>query len=122
MIKTGSQHVATLKDGRQVFINGELSGDVTAHPAFRRSIASIGTLYDFQSRPENGELMTFETSDGAGRANRIWQLPRNYRADRPAQGARSLDRASWWLSGPRARSRRVLHFRHVHGPRRLRSL
>jgi 4-hydroxyphenylacetate 3-monooxygenase len=78
MIKTGAQHVATLKDGRQVFINGELSGDVTAHPAFRRSIASIGTLYDFQSRPENGELMTFETSDGSGRANRIWQLPRNY--------------------------------------------
>ena len=38
MIKTGSQHLASLKDGRQVFINGELAGDVTEHPAFRRTI------------------------------------------------------------------------------------
>ncbi len=47
------------------------------HPAFRRTIQSVGMLYDFQARPENGELMTFETPDvSAGRANRIWQLPR----------------------------------------------
>lgn len=79
MIKTGSQHLATLKDGRQVYINGDLAGDVTEHQAFRRTIASIGTLYDFQSRPDNSELMTFAPTDGqGGRANRIWQVPRNY--------------------------------------------
>ena len=44
MIKTGSQHSATLKDGRQVFINGELAGDVTEHAAFRRAIASVAAL------------------------------------------------------------------------------
>ena len=26
MIKTGSQHIAALKDGRQVYIDGELAG------------------------------------------------------------------------------------------------
>lgn len=79
MIKTGSQHIASLKDGRHVYIDGALSGDVTENPAFRRSIATVGALYDFQSRPENLELMTFDAPEAqGGRANRIWQLPHSY--------------------------------------------
>jgi 4-hydroxyphenylacetate 3-monooxygenase len=79
MIKIGSQHIAALQDGRQVYINGCLAGDVTVHPAFRRTVQSIATLYDFQAQPENRGLMTFEVPGGGGsRANRIWQLPHNY--------------------------------------------
>jgi 4-hydroxyphenylacetate 3-monooxygenase len=79
MIKTGSRHVESLKDGRHVFINGSLAEDVTVHPAFRRSIQSVGSLYDFQSRPDNRELMTYEVPGGGGvRASRIWQLPSSY--------------------------------------------
>ena len=78
MIKTGSQHIETLRDGRQVYIDGRMAGDVTVHPAFQRTAQSIGLLYDFQSRPQNADLMTFETPDEPGRANRIWQLPRSY--------------------------------------------
>ena len=79
MLKTGSEHVQSLKDGRQVFINGQVVADVSEHPAFRRTVQSVGTLFDFASRPDNVDLMTFETPDGGGqRANRIWQLPQNY--------------------------------------------
>ena len=79
MIKTGSRHIESLRDGRLVYINGQRAGDVTSHPAFRRSVQSIGALYDFQSRPDNRDLMTFEVSnDGGERANRIWQLPHSY--------------------------------------------
>ena len=78
MIKTGEQHVRTLKDGRQVYLNGGIVRDVTTHPAFRNAVASVGKLYDFQSRPANLDLMTFRTPDGKGRANRIWQLPGSY--------------------------------------------
>ena len=79
MIKTGSQHIATLKDNRQVYINGEVAGDVTEHRAFRQTIGTASALYDFQSRPENLDLMTFEVPGTEGRrANRIWQLPHNY--------------------------------------------
>ena len=60
MIKTGEQHLRTLRDGRRIYLNGGLVEDPTAHPAFRNAIASIGRLYDFQSRPANRELMTFE--------------------------------------------------------------
>jgi 4-hydroxyphenylacetate 3-monooxygenase len=76
-MKTGEQHLAGLNDGRAVLIDGERAGDVTRHPAFRRSVASAGRLYDFASAPENRDLMTFETAEG-GRANRIWELPRTY--------------------------------------------
>jgi 4-hydroxyphenylacetate 3-monooxygenase len=79
MLKTGAQHIETLRDGRQVYINGHIAGDVTEHPAFRRSIRSFGSLYDFQSQQENLELMTFDVPGAYGqRANRIWQLPGSY--------------------------------------------
>lgn len=77
MFKTGQQHVESLRDGRRVFINGAEAGDVTEHPSFRRTVQSVARMYDFQSRPENLDLMTFETDTGF-RANRIWQLPRSY--------------------------------------------
>lgn len=77
MMKTGAMHKASLQDGRKVFIDGKDAGDVTTHPAFRRTVQSVSQLYDFQSRPENRALMSFETEDG-GRANRMWQLPRSY--------------------------------------------
>lgn len=78
MIKTGEQHVRSLRDGRRIHLNGGLVEDPTTHPAFRNAVASVGRLYDFQSLPANLALMTFETPDGRGRANRIWQLPGSY--------------------------------------------
>jgi 4-hydroxyphenylacetate 3-monooxygenase len=75
MIRTGEQHLHSLRDGRQVFLDGAAVEDVTRHPAYRNTVATAAGLYDFQSQPENLELMTFVPPDGEGRANRIWQLP-----------------------------------------------
>jgi 4-hydroxyphenylacetate 3-monooxygenase len=79
MIKTGEQHIASLRDGREIYLDGERVEDVTTHPAYRGAVASIGRMFDFQSAPENRELMTFETDSGT-RANRIWELPGSYDA------------------------------------------
>src|SRR5229473_4188778 len=76
--KTGAQHIASLKDGRTVYIDGKLVADVTEHPAFRNSVRSAAALYDFQARPENIELMTFSPEGSNRRVNRAWQMPRNY--------------------------------------------
>jgi 4-hydroxyphenylacetate 3-monooxygenase len=79
MLKNGSQHAQSLKDGRQVFINGEIAVEVGEHPAFRRTLQTVEGLFDFAARPENVELMTFEPPEASGsRANRIWQLPQSY--------------------------------------------
>lgn len=76
--KTGAEHINSLKDGRTVYLDGKLVGDVTEHPAFRNSVRSAGALYDFQARPENLELMTFRPNGSNRRVNRGWQMPRNY--------------------------------------------
>jgi len=77
MIKTGAEHIARLRDGRSLHIDGGPVADAITHPAFRGAVASIGRVFDFQAAPENRELMTFETDTGT-RANRIWQLPTSY--------------------------------------------
>src|SRR6201995_5546087 len=76
--KTGAEHIKSLRDGRTVYIDGELVPDVTTHPAFEKSIKSAAMLYDFQAKPENIELMTFKPEGSNRRVNRAWQMPRNY--------------------------------------------
>ena len=77
MIKTGDRHAASLRDGRQVYLDGALVDDVTTHPAYRNAVRSIGGLYDFQSAPQHRELMTY-TAENGDRCSRIWQFPRSY--------------------------------------------
>jgi len=79
-VKTGADHLASLRDGRAVYINGELVADVTTHPAFRNAVQAAAALYDYQARPENLERMTFPPPPGTGyaRINRSWQMPRSH--------------------------------------------
>ena len=77
MIKNGTEHRRSLQDGRQVYIEGARVHDVTTDRSFTRSVASICRLYDFQSAPQNRELMTFATDATGNLAHRMWQLPRS---------------------------------------------
>ena len=43
---TGAEYLESLRDGREVYIYGERVKDVTKHPAFRNSAASVAKLYD----------------------------------------------------------------------------
>lgn len=77
-VKTGADHIKSLRDGRTVYIDGKLVDDVTEHPAFRNAVRSAAALYDFQARPENIELMTFSPDGTDRRVNRCWQMPSTY--------------------------------------------
>lgn len=74
--KTGQEHVESLKDGRSVWIDGALVGDVTIHPAFRNTVASAAQFYDFQAK--NADWMTFAPDGGDRRVSRAWQMPRSH--------------------------------------------
>ena len=78
MSKTGKQHLKSLRDGREVYLNGKKIDDVTKHPAFKNAVAATANLYDFQSDPENIEYMTFESPTSKKRVNRCWQLTKSY--------------------------------------------
>ena len=49
--KTGAEHIASLRDGRTVYIDGDLVEDVTTHPAFQNAVKSSAALYDYQAKP-----------------------------------------------------------------------
>lgn len=77
MVKTGREHLESLRDGRSVFIDSERVSDVTTHAAFRQSARSAARLYDYQADPENLKQMTFLSPTSGRQVNRLWELPRN---------------------------------------------
>lgn len=77
-MKDGKRHIESLRDGREIYINGERVKDHVDHPAFQNSIRSAAGMFDFQARPENQERMTFISPRTGERVNRMWQLPGSY--------------------------------------------
>ena len=77
MVKNGKKHIESLKDQRQIYLDGELVKNHLVHPAFKESVASIASLYDFQAHADHQELMTFTSPTTGGRVNRAWQLPKS---------------------------------------------
>jgi 4-hydroxyphenylacetate 3-monooxygenase len=60
MLMTGKEYLESIRDGRRVYIGGELVEDVTTHPAFRNAARSFAMIYDRKRAPENRDVMTFE--------------------------------------------------------------
>src|SRR6202008_478441 len=63
---TGAEYVESLRDGREVYIYGERVADVTTHPAFRNSVASVALLYDALHDPKTKDVLTAPTDTGSG--------------------------------------------------------
>ena len=51
MIRTGRQYLDSLRDDRELWIDGERVSDVTLDPRFRPVAESIAELYDMQHDP-----------------------------------------------------------------------
>lgn len=57
--RTGQQYIEGLRDGRQVYANGELITDVTTYPPFRGAIHELAKLYDAQHDPAYRDILTY---------------------------------------------------------------
>ena len=51
MLKTGQEHLESLRDGRVVYIGSERVEDVTTHPAFRNAARTVAAIYDMKADP-----------------------------------------------------------------------
>lgn len=60
MLKTGSEHLESLRDGRVIYVGKERVTDVTTHPAFRNGAQTMASLYDLKCAPEHRDVMTYE--------------------------------------------------------------
>jgi 4-hydroxyphenylacetate 3-monooxygenase len=63
---TGAEYLESLRDGREVYIQGERVADVTTHPAFRNSARSMARLYDALHDPATQGVLTCPTDGGPG--------------------------------------------------------
>src|SRR3981081_859088 len=77
-MRTGSEYLRSLNDGRQVFVDGERVKDVTTHLAFREAVRSIARLFDIAAAPEMRERMTFPSPKTGAPVWRAWQIPRSH--------------------------------------------
>src|SRR3954470_571695 len=58
MIKTGAEYRESIRDGREVWINGERVDDVTVHPAFKPVVDVRARIYDMAHDPATQGVMT----------------------------------------------------------------
>jgi 4-hydroxyphenylacetate 3-monooxygenase len=64
MIRTGAEYRDSLRDNREIFINGERVGDITTHPSFKPVVDIRARIYDMQHDPATAPVMTAEGEGG----------------------------------------------------------
>ncbi len=60
-VRTGEQFLEGVRDGREVWLEGERVADVTTHPKTARMAKTLAGIYDLQHALENHERMTFKS-------------------------------------------------------------
>ncbi|MGI9499006.1 MAG: 4-hydroxyphenylacetate 3-hydroxylase family protein [Geminicoccaceae bacterium] len=60
MIRTGDDYRSSIRDGRDVWINGEQVLDVPDHPAFKPAVDIRARIYDMQHDAATRDVMTYE--------------------------------------------------------------
>jgi 4-hydroxyphenylacetate 3-monooxygenase len=98
MLRAGTDYLESLRDGRTIYLGGELVKDVTVHPAFRNTARSFADLYDRKRAPEHAEAMSY-AEDGARFS--VWYLKPRSKDDlrRRSAGHRQIARWSYGLLG-----------------------
>lgn len=76
-MRDGKSYIESLRDGREVWLNGERVKDVTLHPHLRPSIDSTARLYDMQHEAAHAPLLTLLSPDLDCRIGRTLQIARS---------------------------------------------
>ncbi len=59
MIRTGEQYRESIRDGREVWIDGERVDDVTTHPAFKPIVDIRARIYDLAHEAATQDVMSY---------------------------------------------------------------
>jgi 4-hydroxyphenylacetate 3-monooxygenase len=60
MIRTGQQYRDSIRDGREVYMNGERVRDVTTHPMFKPIVDIRARMYDLQHQPATQPILAYQ--------------------------------------------------------------
>ena len=70
------RYIESLRDGREVWIDGKRVDDVTTHPAFRDMIKALADVYDLQNSDQYRDEMTYVDPESGLRTSLSWLLPK----------------------------------------------
>src|SRR5258705_5834791 len=73
-MRRGADYLASLRDGRAVFLDGERVDDVTRHPAFAESVRRIAERYD--AAAASPDVTTCLDPATGKRIGAMWLIPR----------------------------------------------
>ena len=59
MLRTGKEYIESLRDGREVWIDGERVTDVATHPAFAPMVNLRARIYDLGHEAATRDLLTY---------------------------------------------------------------
>ncbi len=76
MIRTGDEYRDSIRDGREVWIDGERVADVPTHPAFKPLVDVRARIYDMAHDPATRDVMTYADPDTGERFAVGPRLPR----------------------------------------------
>jgi len=74
MIRTGAEYRESIRDGREVYINGEKVADVATHPMFKPIVDIRARIYDMASDPATADLLAYTDPD-TGDVNPVTTKP-----------------------------------------------
>ena len=75
---TGKRYIESLKDGREVWLDGKRVADVTTHSAFSGMVQEMARIYDLQYTSKLRETMTFSSPETGNRISYSYSLPSTY--------------------------------------------
>ncbi|MFN8663224.1 MAG: 4-hydroxyphenylacetate 3-hydroxylase family protein [Thermomicrobiales bacterium] len=77
MIRTGDEYRESIRDGREVWVNGERVEDVPSHPMFKPVVDIRARIYDMAHDPATQDVMTTVDAETGERFAVGPQLPRS---------------------------------------------
>jgi 4-hydroxyphenylacetate 3-monooxygenase len=75
VIRTGDEYRESIRDGREVWIDGERVADVTTHPAFRPVVDVRARIYDLAHEAASADVMSYSNPDTGDRCATGLRLP-----------------------------------------------
>ncbi len=75
MLRTGDEYRESIRDGREVYINGEKVTDVPTHPAFKPIVDARARIYDMAHEERYRDVMSYAPASNApGGGNEIVEI------------------------------------------------
>ncbi len=97
MLRTGDEYRESIRDGREVYINGEKVEDVPTHPAFKPIVDARARIYDMAHEEKYRDVMSY-VPNGSNERNCMGYKPPVCQQDWHDK-RRAVDSVLWDLGG-----------------------